>query len=39
MKEIGIDIRKDPFTVKFTGGTNGDVAGNSIRLVLDRCPG
>jgi len=38
MKEIGIDIRKDPFTVRFTGGTNGDVAGNSIRLVLDRSP-
>ena len=38
MGEIGSDIRKDPFTVRFTGGTNGDVAGNSIRLVLDRCP-
>jgi len=38
MKEIGIDIRTDPFTVRFTGGTNGDVAGNSINLILDRCP-
>ena len=38
MKEIGIDIRKDPFTVRFTGGSNGDVAGNSILLLLDRCP-
>jgi len=38
MKEIGIDIHKDPFTVRFTGGPNGDVAGNSIRLLLDRCP-
>jgi len=38
MKEIGIDIYKDPFTVRFTGGPNGDVAGNSIRLLLDRCP-
>ncbi len=38
MKEIGIDLRKDPFTVRFTGGTNGDVAGNSIHLLLDRCP-
>ncbi|MEI9476774.1 MAG: NAD-glutamate dehydrogenase domain-containing protein [Deltaproteobacteria bacterium] len=38
MKQIGIDIHKDPFTVKFTGGTNGDVAGNSIRLLLHRCP-
>ena len=38
MKEIGIDIHKDLFTVRFTGGTNGDVAGNSIRLLLDGCP-
>ncbi|MBP1741859.1 MAG: glutamate dehydrogenase, partial [Deltaproteobacteria bacterium] len=38
MREIGVDVRKEPFTVRFTGGTNGDVAGNSIRLVLDRCP-
>jgi glutamate dehydrogenase len=38
MKQLGIDIRKDPFTVRFTGGTNGDVAGNSIHLLLDRCP-
>jgi glutamate dehydrogenase len=38
MKEIGIDIYKDAFSVKFTGGTNGDVAGNSIRLLLSRCP-
>ena len=38
MKEIGIDIYADPFTVRFTGGPNGDVAGNSIRLILDRCP-
>lgn len=38
MSEFGIDIRKDPFSVKFTGGTNGDVAGNAIRLLLERCP-
>jgi len=38
MNEIGIDIRRDPFTVRFTGGTNGDVAGNSINLILGRCP-
>jgi len=38
MKEISIDIYEDPFTVRFTGGTNGDVAGNSIRLLLNRCP-
>ena len=38
MGEIGIDIRKDPFTMRLTGGTNGDVAGNSICLLLERCP-
>lgn len=38
MQEIGIDITKDPFTVKFTGGTNGDVAGNAMQIMLDRCP-
>ena len=38
MEELGIDIRTDPFTVKFTGGTNGDVAGNAMRIILERCP-
>ena len=38
MAELGIDIRRDPFTVKFTGGPNGDVAGNALRLILERCP-
>jgi glutamate dehydrogenase len=38
MAELGIDIRKDPFTVKFTGGPNGDVAGNAMRIILNRCP-
>jgi glutamate dehydrogenase len=38
MAELGIDIRRDPFTVKFTGGPNGDVAGNAMRIILDRCP-
>ena len=38
MAEVGIDIRSDPFTVKFTGGTNGDVAGNAMRIILERCP-
>jgi glutamate dehydrogenase len=38
MREIGIDITADPFTVKFTGGPNGDVAGNAMRIMLDRCP-
>ncbi len=39
MREQGIDIRRDPFSVKFTGGPNGDVAGNAMRILLDRCPG
>jgi glutamate dehydrogenase len=38
MAHLGIDIRKDPFTVKLTGGPYGDVAGNAIRLLLDKCP-
>ena len=38
MQELGIDIRRDPFSVKFTGGPNGDVAGNAMRLLLERCP-
>lgn len=36
---IGIDIYKDPFVLKMTGGPNGDVAGNCLRILLDRCPG
>jgi glutamate dehydrogenase len=38
MNRLGIDIHKDPFTVKITGGTNGDVAGNGMRLLIERCP-
>ncbi len=38
MRDLGIDLRKDAFSVKFTGGPNGDVAGNCMRLLLERCP-
>jgi len=38
MAELGIDIYHDPFTVKLTGGPNGDVAGNALRILLERCP-
>jgi glutamate dehydrogenase len=38
MQALGVDVRRDPFTVKFTGGPNGDVAGNAMRILLDRCP-
>ena len=35
----GIDMRRDPFSLKMTGGPNGDVAGNCLRILLERCPG
>jgi len=33
-KICGINIYSDPFTLKMTGGPNGDVAGNSLRILL-----
>lgn len=39
MRERGVDITRDPFTLKLTGGPNGDVAGNALRILLERCPG
>jgi glutamate dehydrogenase len=38
LKEFGIDAHTEPFSVKITGGTNGDVAGNEMRLLLTHCP-
>ncbi len=38
LKELGIDCEKSPFTVKITGGTNGDVAGNEMKLLIENCP-
>ncbi|MBN2231605.1 MAG: NAD-glutamate dehydrogenase [Deltaproteobacteria bacterium] len=38
MRELGINMHHDPFTVKLTGGPSGDVAGNAIKLLLERCP-
>ncbi len=35
---LGIDMHTDKFSVKITGGPNGDVAGNGLRLLLERCP-
>jgi len=35
----GINMRCDQFSLKMTGGPNGDVAGNSLRIMLERCPG
>ncbi|HEY4745698.1 MAG TPA: NAD-glutamate dehydrogenase domain-containing protein [Desulfuromonadaceae bacterium] len=34
----GIDIGRDPFSLKMTGGPNGDVAGNSLAIMLAHCP-
>lgn len=39
LEELGVNPQQDSFRVKFTGGTNGDVAGNALRLLLERCPG
>ncbi len=39
LEEAGIDLRRDRCRVKITGGTNGDVAGNAMRLLLERAPG
>ena len=33
-KALGIDPRKQPFSVKITGGTDGDVAGNEVAIPL-----
>ncbi len=38
LRELGIEMRRDAFRVKLTGGPNGDVAGNAMRLLLERCP-
>ena len=38
MQELGVDMRSNPFSVKFTGGPNGDVAGNAMRIMLERYP-
>jgi glutamate dehydrogenase len=38
LAEVGIDLRRDPCRVKMTGGPNGDVAGNAMRLLLERAP-
>ncbi len=38
MEELGVDMCRDSFSVKITGGPNGDVAGNCMRLLLERCP-
>ncbi len=34
LRHIGIDPRSQPFSIKLTGGPDGDVAGNEIRILL-----
>ncbi len=38
LQHLGINPESDPFSVKITGGPAGDVAGNGLRLLLERCP-
>jgi glutamate dehydrogenase len=38
MREIGVHLTRGSFTVKMTGGTNGDVAGNTLKLLFERFP-
>jgi glutamate dehydrogenase len=33
LKAVGIDPRQQPFTIKITGGPDGDVAGNMMRIL------
>jgi len=39
LKELGYDTENDSFTVKITGGPNGDVAGNMINILRRDYPG
>jgi glutamate dehydrogenase len=38
LKYMGIDPRKQPFTIKITGGPDGDVAGNQILNLYNHYP-
>jgi len=33
LRNMGIEPEKEPFTLKMTGGTSGDVAGNAIKIL------
>jgi len=39
LKNFGFDTSQDSFTVKITGGPNGDVAGNMIKILRRDYPG
>ena len=38
MAELGIANHRQPFRIKFTGGPSGEVAGNAMEILLERCP-
>jgi len=38
LRQAGIEPKTDPFTVTLTGGPDGDVAGNQIKILLTRYP-
>jgi glutamate dehydrogenase len=38
LKFLGIDPKKDPFTLKMTGGPDGDVAGNEMLILANSYP-
>jgi glutamate dehydrogenase len=38
MQELGFDLSREPLRIKLTGGPNGDVAGNALRILLDKSP-
>ena len=38
LRQKGLNPETDPFTVTITGGPDGDVAGNEIRILLTRYP-
>jgi len=35
LRHLGIDPKREPFSVKLTGGPGGDVAGNAVLLLMD----
>ncbi|MBN2719836.1 MAG: NAD-glutamate dehydrogenase, partial [Proteobacteria bacterium] len=38
LESMGVNLRGDPWSVIFTGGPSGDVAGNAIKILLERYP-
>jgi len=38
LEKLGVDLHMDPWSVILTGGPNGDVAGNAIKILLERYP-